>query len=371
MDSDEKNKFDSLEKRVYNVEKYHEYFEERITDIEQKSNDQDNSIISFVLDILNVKRLLELIFYNQKRIKITNNFINLTLLTLFLVIVFWKTGTISFERSPTTEALFLICIVGLIELVGANTSIFKAAFSRDAKTRIFLEKVHSMSSNEIKEAIKYQFFSVRCMDYFIKSLENKDKYSPEVVDLIIGGQVLRTQNLDLLFGKNVIVNLHADLIIGVLFEKRDSLKTQNIQNIYESCKDNRKIIKILIATQKYSDSLLKQYPKNTELFDFYEKYQNEKTHLDWILKIVPISHIKKIHRTLIFVTFTVPIVLYAVVGPINYEHSGVSIQINDIFAILVVSFIFVAMLNSIFILPFLNWTDDKYYNRYIGNVTNN
>ena len=195
--------------------------ENKIDNFEKKEKEhlEDNSIISLVLDVFNFKKFLKLIFKNQNIITITDKFIDSLLLFLFLLIIFYGTGTLVFEWSPTTYTLLAIFFIASLELIGANTSIFKRFFGRDEKTKYFLKNINCMSINQIRDGIKSQNFSSNCLDYFIKSLEDNNKYPPEVVYIVLDSQFLRKENLDLLFKPNILKNIHAQFIKKLLIKK--------------------------------------------------------------------------------------------------------------------------------------------------------
>lgn len=355
--------YKDLTLRINNLEK-------KIKDLEDKENDSfdNNSFITLFLDMFNFKRFLEIILRSQKRYTITDPQIYLILLFSFLCFIFWQTGILNPGKSSTMTILGLIFVGIIFEFLGANTSIFKSIFVRDTRTKSFLEKIPLMSTKEIKNLINNQNFSTRCMDYFIKSLENKDKYSPDLVYLIIDSQVLRSQNLDLLFSKNIVKNLREDIIMRVLFLKRDSLKIQQIQNIYEICKNNTKLIKILIATQKYSDSLLSVYANNNDLFDYYEKYQIKKINMDWKLKLIPINHFRKLYGILLLLGIISTIILIILIVQ-EYIKEGLPISSEESFVILIVPFLLLIILFNFIIKPFFLWSYEKYYNHYINNIS--
>lgn len=356
-------KYKDLNLRINNLEKKIEGLEDK-----ESGTFDNNSFIALFLDVFNFKKFLEIILRSQKRYTITEPQIYIILLFIFLSFIFWQTGILYPVKSSTITILGLIFAAICFEFLGANTSIFKFIFSRDTRTKSFIDKIPSMSYREIKNLVINQNFSPQCMDYFIKSLENKDKYSPDLVYLIIDNQVLRSQNLDLLFSEDIIKNLQEDLIIRVLFIKRNSLKIQHIQNIYDTCKNNTVIIKILIATQKYCDGLLKDYPENKnepenkdDLFDYYEKYQTKKIHIDWKLKLIPISHFRILSMILIvgLLGFS------AIFLFIKSTETGIPIPFYDFLKITA------PVILLIFIKPFFSCLYEIYYNHYINNISSN
>lgn len=274
------SKFESMELRIQRLEE------------KENSNFDENSVIAVFLDIFRFKRFLEIVLNLQKNIKFTQNFINLVLLFLFLFLIFWQDGILKFGISSGTLTLFLIIVAGIFELLGANTSIFKRFFfGRDYNTKLFIDRLPSMTEFEIERSIKNKTFSPMCMSYFIKILKEKEKYSPHTIYVIIDSQALTTENLDLLFSKEIIPNLNADVIVRVLYKCENFLKATHLDNIYDNFKFNETVLKVLFATQKYSDSLLNTHPENKVLNEYHKKFQLDKIHLNWKLKLCPISYL--------------------------------------------------------------------------------
>lgn len=335
--------------------------EERIFSLEEK-NDRDfdeNSVIALFLDVFNFKKFLEIIFYNQKRIRFTQNSIHIILLFLFLLFIFWQNEILQFSRSPATITLGIIFFAGIFEILGANTSLFKRFFVKNTKTKLFFEKLPSMSAHEIKTFIKNQTFSTDCINYFIRNLENKDKYSPAIVYQIISTQVIRTENLDLLFSSSIIKNLHPDLIIRVLYKCENFLKYQHIETIYENFKHRDDVIKVLFATQKYSECLLDLKPTSSEVKEYYNKFQIETKHVKGVLKIYPINNIP------LFITF-----MYISISSII----TIIIAQNDLNAfidspqILVASFFLGLVITVYVLIPLVRYLNKQYRQYYIKSI---
>ena len=264
-------------------------------------------------------------------------------------------GILDLSSAITTLRLILVGIC--FEFLGANTSIFKSIF----KKQCFLESISSMSKKQISTLMNTKNFSPNCMDSFIISLKNKDEYSPDIVYLIIDRQKLIPQNLDLLFSNDIIENLQADLIIRVLFKNRNSLKVKHIKNIYECCNKNASLVKILFATQKYSDSLLKYYPDEKDLLEYYEKYQIKKTHIDWKLNFIRADDFEALNSILVIVVAFVSVIdLMVVVLKIYPLYPLYPFMIIALFPPLFGALI---SFNNPFALLYEN-----YYKRYINNV---
>ena len=333
--------------------------------LEKNEEIENNSIISLFLDIFNFKRFIELIFRNQNVITTTNKFIDSVLLLLFLLVVFYGTGSLKFEWSSITYTLLAIFIIVILELIGANTAFFKRFFKGNEKTKHFLKNVNSMSINEVKDDIKLQNFSAECVNYFIRSLEDKNKYPPNVVDVILDSEFLRKENLDLLFKRNILKNIHPQLINKILIQKQNSLTEENIIDIYSTFNDNDvSVIKMLFATQSHSDCLSKLNSNDTELNNYFIKYQLNREHFDWILKIIPISKLESIRKKILILLY----LIFLIVIVVDYGSTlTIPIQFEDFVAIFIAPFMLIAFINLI-IAPIFTKIYDYYCNHFINSV---
>ena len=324
-----------------------------------------DSIISIVFDQLNIKGSLKLIF-SKTPIKVTDQFIDAFLLLAFLLIVFYNSGSLKLEWSLATIALVSIFMLAFIDLIASNTPFFKRFFSRDIKTKMFLENIPSMTKREIKDGIKFQIFSSNCMNFFLKSIEkDKDKFPPYFISLVIDTQVLRKENLDLLFSPAILKNILPNVIIDVCFRNKDSLTQEHVKNIYDMYKNNEKIVKILIATQSNSYYLIQKFPETSELSSYYNKYQSNKKHLDWMLKIIPISKFRAIQNLLTIFLF----LFFIVINSFLFGYMETQVQIHEM--LLVAAFgsaVMVALVNRFVIEPVFIKIQKFYYGQFINNM---
>jgi hypothetical protein len=333
------------------------------------SIDEEDSIIEFFLDTFNFKRVLKKIVNNQSYFKITNNFINLILMLLFLAFIFWQDDVLTLEKKSTTITLMVLVIGAFLEFFGANTSVFKGFLNNEIKTKRFIDRLPFLSYREIKQGIRDQTFSPACFNYFIEGLRDINKYPPSVVYLVLDSHYLWKQNLDLLFSPEIIKNISTKLILRILFKKRNCLTQDNILNIYNSYSNNRDIVKTLIATQEYSEFLIKLYPEDSELSEYFQKYQKEKEHLDWILKIISIRRlylIKKISRSLTFL-FTVNFVTMITMASVQLMNTPISLW-SELDYILYWSIVSTILL---FILPWVLDYIMEGYNYHYKHMINN
>jgi len=332
-------------------------------------DDNTNSFIEFFLDTFNFKKFLSSFLRSQNRFKITQNLINIILLFIFLLFIFWQTDTLSFQKKSTTITLALLLIAAILEFLGANTSIFKGLFDNDFKTKKFIQRIHFLRPNEIKNEAKSKVFSSKCLDYFISKLKDVNSYPPNVVYIMLNSQFLSKQNLDLLFSVDIIHNLSPKLIQRILFKNENQLTKNNISTIYDTFSYNRTVIKTLIATQEYSYFLIDSYPKDTELSGYFDKYQKNKEHLDWLLKLIPIRKLNQIQMS-ITLFFGVGLIILYTFG--LYVEGGSKIPINfqpeDIAAMFVGTLIVVLFIKEMIIVRIFNTIHAIFYNRFIANL---
>jgi hypothetical protein len=337
--------------------------------------DDENSLVAFFLDTFNFKRFLETIANSQTRFKITHNFINIILLLFFLTFVFWQANVLRFDKISTTLTLVILGICAFLEFLGANTSIFRGFFDSDLKNKKFIDNLSVLSSYEIEKEVGYKKFSSSCLDYFIKGLIDINKYPQNVIYIILDSQYLTKQNIDLFLSPEIIKNIRPKLIIRFLWMTENRLTQRNILNIYENFSDNRDVVKILIATQEYSDYLIKSHPNDGELSEYFQRYQKEKIHLDWLLKAIPVDILSQIRSFLLFII--VLILGFCAGSMVSIIEDSISLFPASTFekplilfvgSILVIIFL-TSIINSLILTPGESKIFNYYYRRFIGNVT--
>lgn len=326
--------------------------------------DDENSIVAFFLDTFNFKKLLEKIVNSQSRFKITSNFISLILMFFFLTFIFWQDDVLTLEKKSTTTTLMILIISAFLEFLGANTSVFKTFFDSEVKTKSFIDRLPFLSYREVKQEIRNQTFSPSCFNYFIEGLKDVNKYPQSVVYIVLDSQTLWKENLDLLFSPEIIKNISTKLIFRVLFGNRDSLTQDNMVNIYSSYSDNQDVIKMLIATQEYSNFLIKLYPEDSKLSEYYKKYQKEKKHLDWILKIIPINRLFKIEKFLVTIFLFSLWVLFGIEVGIPK-----SLQKENLLSILFITLVMTSIFCKFVLFPIDTAIYNYYYKHMLSNVS--
>jgi len=283
------------------------------------SLDDENSIVAFFLDTFNLKKFIETVANSQSYFKITHNFINIILLIFFLAFVFWENEILKLEKTSATMTLMVLGFGAIFEFLGANTSIFKGFLDSDTKTKKFIDGLPALRNIRIEKEVTRLDFSPRCLNYFIKKLEDINIYSQSVVFVVLDSQSLRKENLDLLFSTEIIKNLSKKLILTLLFRYKNSLTQENMKNIYNNFHLDNDVMKILIATQEYSDFLIKLHSEDSKLSKFYQRYQTEKVYMDWKLKIIPINKLSTIRKVLTFLILFVSWIL--IFGSSDYTKS--------------------------------------------------
>ncbi|HEY9246928.1 MAG TPA: hypothetical protein VIO11_08795, partial [Candidatus Methanoperedens sp.] len=241
----------------------------------------------------------------------------------------------------------------------------------DMRTNNFLEQVPSMTKREIKDEIQDLFFSSKSMNLFLESLQEKhNEYPSYFIDLVIDNQVFRKENLNILFSPTVLGYIRPEIIIRICAKHRDTLTSENLQNIYNKYKNNENVVKILFATQVDSYFLIQNSGEKKEednkLNTFFIKYQVKKEHFDIILKNIPISSYHAISFISFFSIFIVGFASFImVVKPrtLNTQTTGTFFALYAMMLFLFAFFFMVLIVN-----PIWRKVQNYYYNRLINNV---
>ncbi|WP_440952041.1 hypothetical protein [Methanococcoides sp. FTZ1] len=341
--------------------------EKRIGAIEENDKDyEDGSFISATLNIVNFKKLIETLFFNQPYFKPTNKLVDAIVLFIFLSLIFKWTDVLAISWNPATTTLVIIFLAICGEFAGANIPTLKKYVSRDESQKKLLNGISSMTDNEAIKEIRRRTLSSKCVNYFICSLAEADIYSTRFTYELFESQTLTNENLDRLFRYEIIINIHPDVVKRVLFLKSGDLKPWHIASVYDNFQNHKDVMKTLIATQPYSDFLLDKYPDNQELQNYYEKYQQNKEHLDRTLKTFTWD---KISKVILFLAYTTFFAITAVWSVYIHTTQNTWPNLESFIAIIIVSGIAVAL---VVILP-LKWIYKTrirgyYYNRFLKNV---
>lgn len=328
---------------------------------QEKMAEEPPSIISLFFDQLNFKGLLKGIF-KKTPIKITDHFIDAILLFSFLFLILYPLGILKFW-SYHTILLVAIGMAAFLEFFISNTTFFKKYFAMEKRTEIFLEKIPSMTKGEIKADIQTLNFSSKCINHFLKSIEN-NKYPPYFIDLIIDTQNLRKANLDLLTNPIILNFIRPELMIKICYKYKDSLTYENIENIYCVYKNNDELLKILFARQIDSYFLTQNHPENNKLTELYNRYQINRIHIDKTLKIIPISHFQVIRKYILLSLFFGFLILFI----LSFEINNTLIRTEDIFGIFFGSLLLTGLIIGIIVDPLILKMQKFYYKRFTNNI---
>jgi len=276
---------------------------ESLENSEDKTDDSE-SLIHKTLDIFLFVPLLS--FLPSKYI--TRQFISGFLLSVFLVSLYYANDLLILNWSFHMIALYVIIFLTIAELTRKNIPILNKYFSNDQKSMTFLKNIDSKTDGQMIEFVKFHIFSSKCINKILMiHKEDTNKIPPDIFDYILTTQDLTKENLDLMFSKEIIPQIDEEIIIFTLFQKTNQLTEQNIRNIYERFKDNKKGLKTLFATQSQSKILI-DTNSNNEITQYFNKFQKQKLHLDFILKLFPISWFficnRKFLRSFLLIFFT-------------------------------------------------------------------
>jgi hypothetical protein len=225
-----------------------------------------------------------------------------------------------------------------------------------------------MSSKQIEDDINYLNFSSSNMNYLLSIIEqDRNKIPPHIVEKILISQDLTKENLDKIFTQNVLNNLREKVIITILFKKMDKLTPDNITIVYDTCRENDQIIKVLFATQYDSKSLLKSDNAEQKLTGYFEKFQVKKEQYDIVLKLIPINHFEGIKASFLLVLWVV-FLLAGIVASFSPPYSQNVDIISKMVTIFFVPFFFSSVIVAIFVIPVLRFFRRHYTERFLKNV---
>ncbi len=98
---------------------------------------------------------------------------------------------------------------------------------------------------------------------------------------------------------------------------------------------------------------------------FYKIYQEEEKHLDWKLKLIPLSKFPTIRNSLIFISFFGFLAIYA----LSVANGNITLRRpEDILAIFFASFFLTALFMGIIVDPTMRKIKNFYFKRYIHNI---
>lgn len=323
----------------------------------------ENSLIAKVFDQFNLKDTI-IKLSKKSPFQVTSEFIDATILFIFLSLVFSEAEVLKFEYSIPMVALAVIGFSAIIEGFYVNTSVLKRYIGREANVKRFLEKMPSLSPRECRDEIRNLFFSSKCINYFLCSmLTEKNEYPPYVIESIIRTQILSRENFDLLFSPPILKKILPNVIIEMLPKYRDCLTYEHVLNLYNHFKDDDAILKILIATQSNSYLLKDNFLNNSKLDKYYTDYQVNKKHIDWKLKIIPLKIFKPIENVS-FALFTLFFLLSYFYG----KTIPIQVEPTELIGIIISSMFLGALFGYILIGGVFKRIINYYYNHLTYNI---
>ncbi len=289
--------------------------------------------------------------------KVTSELVDTIILLVFLIIIYLEAGILKLEWSFNISILSVLTLSAIVELAYVNTSLLGKYFGKDASTKRFLQRARMLSQGEAKNEIKSLVFSSECMNLFLNSIANdKNLYPPSVIESVVRKQVLSTENMDLLFSPDVSRNVLPDLIMDVLVEYRNALTYNHVLNVYTQFKNNKSMIRLLVATQSNSYFLLENFRDDSELYQYYNEYQMDKKHNDWILKYIKTNIFSSILNWLFWITFLLLLVFYTGTIPVTGA--------KDVFGILATSGFLAAVIAYFIVGGVLRKIRNYYYSHF-------
>jgi hypothetical protein len=241
---------------------------------EQKGEDKPNSVINTVLDQFAITHGIKKII-DKTSWKATDQLNDAIVLFIFLIILFYESQLLRWDLSVASITLYVLVFFIIVEFVGANSPYFKRFFFSEERVEHFIKNLASYKTTDVDKNLSLLTFSPKNINSLLTIIRtDKNKIHPYIIDDILRYTTLSTENLDLIFNFDILeLNLRKELVIDLLIKYKNQLSPQNIQNIYTIYKDDEKMIKILIATQIDSQSLLSINSDNPKLKEFFDKYQ--------------------------------------------------------------------------------------------------
>ena len=335
---------------------------------------EENSLISIFLDNFKVKDTLKLFFKLPilKNIKTTEQLFNVIILFIFLCLIFFETGILKTDNLSVVIILGALVLALIGELLSANFQLISKILVSEERTKSFLDNLSSMSREDVESGIRSRKFSVDNLNQFIEKIKDPNAYSPNIIEVVFDSQVLVQSNFNKLFQSEILKNINEGTIYKILIKYGDFLTNENMINCYESYKDNDKIIKMLIASCKYSDSLNKKYPDDDRLVKYYTNYQLKKQHIDMLIKITPLNFLKKLRGIITLILFFSLLPFFALSimtqgATASYGNTSIDIAMK-IMGALMTTLVATSIICALTVFPLYTRIRSFHLNRYEKNV---
>ena len=249
-------------------------YDNSLQDGDKKTEETPNSVIKLVLDQFAITQIFKKII-SKTSWKATDQLNDAIVLFLFLLALFLGTQQLKPEFSLAIVTLIVLFILIIVEFVGANSPYFSRLFFSEEKTEHFIKNIGSIPSLKIEKNIGLLTFSPRNINSLLTIIQSdKDRIHPYIIDRIFLQNNLSSENLDRICSIEILSSyIRRDLIIDLLLKYDSQLSPNNIKNIFSRYHDDEQLVKLLLATQIDSDSLIISYPDNSFLKKYYEIYQ--------------------------------------------------------------------------------------------------
>lgn len=238
--------------------------------IPSSQKDQE-SIIDWSLDIINIKKLLTIIF-SKTPIKVTDSFISGIILLVFLIWIF------NFNDHFTQMIVIIILSIFLtLEILVKNVDKLKRILFSEDNNNSFLDNLQKYSIDETKRQSRIREFTSGNVNHYLKKiLADPNIENGFILENIVSYSDLSIENFNILFSDEFLKQnfLRQEIIIRILMRYKDSLSQLNLLNLYNNFKTNDEIQKYIFATQIQSEFLVKENP---HLNKYYEKFQVKQT----------------------------------------------------------------------------------------------
>ena len=237
-------------------------YDNSLQDGDKKTEETPNSVIKLVLDQFAITQIFKKII-SKTSWKATDQLNDAIVLFLFLLALFLGTQQLKPEFSLAIVTLIVLFILIIVEFVGANSPYFSRLFFSEEKTEHFIKNIGLLT------------FSPRNINSLLTIIQSdKDRIHPYIIDRIFLQNNLSSENLDRICSIEILSSyIRRDLIIDLLLKYDSQLSPNNIKNIFSRYHDDEQLVKLLLATQIDSDSLIISYPDNSFLKKYYEIYQ--------------------------------------------------------------------------------------------------
>jgi len=341
-----------------------------------KPEKQDEQPLMGFLDNYGIKVVLDLLG-KLKLVKITNSFKLEFIFFIFFFGFCWHERLLNLELSAPTIILVGDFFLFSCDLINSNLDsiidFYNNSFNRDKKVENFFKRYPNMLPRDAEAEVRTLTFTPKAYQNFILSLKDTKNYSHRFISLVLERGRLTNSNLDLIFTPDILNRLDKPLICRLLFAYRNSITDANIQNTYETFKNDDEIVRMLIATNQ-SDYLPRAY-KLDSLISYYHKFQKKKEHIDLVMKIIPINWLRRINiysfYVLLFLSFilisSMEIGVVRIYGGSTFDMLGQAIGM--VMGFFTFAFFITALISGFIIMPTTMKLYRLYYNRFLKNVS--